>query len=110
MNRLKATRTQVDDRIVEVHWDPVISQWRMMRFRDDKPTGNHKSTVENVISSIVDGVEKEAVRSFLPMRCVNCRLTNVYSFWPVPMQSEMPGKRVLHNLKLQSSIILLRDK
>ncbi|KAF8735139.1 hypothetical protein AX14_002646 [Amanita brunnescens Koide BX004] len=59
--RLKATRQQVDDRIVEVHWDPVISQWRMMRFRDDKPTGNHKSTVESVILSIGDGIEKDVL-------------------------------------------------
>ncbi|RDB22263.1 mRNA-capping enzyme subunit alpha [Hypsizygus marmoreus] len=59
--KLKASREQIDDRIVEVHWDPVVSHWRMMRFRDDKPNGNHKSVVENIIQSIVDGVEKEAL-------------------------------------------------
>ncbi|KAF8969639.1 mRNA capping enzyme, catalytic domain-containing protein [Flammula alnicola] len=58
---LKRSGEQVDDRVVEVHWDPSISRWRMMRFRDDKPHGNHKSVVENIIQSIADGVEKEAL-------------------------------------------------
>ncbi|PPQ75432.1 hypothetical protein CVT26_015354 [Gymnopilus dilepis] len=58
---LKKSGEQVDDRIVEVHWDPAISRWRMMRFRDDKPHGNHRSVVENIIQSIADGVEKEAL-------------------------------------------------
>ncbi|KAF4614655.1 hypothetical protein D9613_002626 [Agrocybe pediades] len=58
---LKKSGEQVDDRIVEVHWDASISRWRMMRFRDDKPHGNHRSVVENIIQSIADGVEKEAL-------------------------------------------------
>ncbi|KAI0062306.1 mRNA capping enzyme [Artomyces pyxidatus] len=58
---LKASGEQIDDRIVEVHWDPVGENWRMMRFRDDKPHGNHRSVVENIIQSIADGVEKEAL-------------------------------------------------
>ncbi|KAF8912102.1 mRNA capping enzyme [Gymnopilus junonius] len=58
---LKKSGEQVDDRIVEVHWDPSLSRWRMMRFRDDKPNGNHRSVVENIIQSIADGVEKEAL-------------------------------------------------
>ena len=58
---LKRSGEQVDDRVVEVHWDPSIARWRMMRFRDDKPHGNHKSVVENILSSIADGVEKDAV-------------------------------------------------
>jgi mRNA guanylyltransferase len=63
--RLKASGEQVDDRIVEVHWDPVGEYWRMMRFRDDKPQGNHRSTVESIVQSIVDGVEKDAVSGLL---------------------------------------------
>ena len=58
---MKSTGEQYDDRIVEVHWDPVASHWRMMRFRDDKPNGNHRSVVENIIQSVSDGVEREAV-------------------------------------------------
>ena len=58
---MKANGEQVDDRIVEVCWDPVGEHWRMMRFRDDKPQGNHRSVVENVIQSIADGVEKDVV-------------------------------------------------
>lgn len=61
LGRLKKSGEQVDDRTVEVHWDPVVSQWRMMRFRDDKPYGNHISVVENILQSIADGVEKETV-------------------------------------------------
>ncbi len=62
--RLKTSGEQLDDRIVEVHWDPGNECWRMMRYRDDKPNGNHKSVVENVIKSIADGVEKDTVRIF----------------------------------------------
>ena len=33
----------------------------MMRLRDDKPHGNHVDVVMNIISSIMDGVEKDDV-------------------------------------------------
>ena len=59
--RMKLSGEQFEDRIVEVHWDPVVEGWKMMRFRDDKPAGNHIKTVEGVIESIRDGVEKEVV-------------------------------------------------
>jgi len=59
--KIKASGEQYDDRIVEVHWDPSAECWRMMRFRDDKPNGNHRTVVENLIQSIRDGVEKEAL-------------------------------------------------
>ena len=58
---MKLSGQQVEDRIVEVHWDPGVEGWKMMRFRDDKPVGNHITTVESVILSIRDGVEKETV-------------------------------------------------
>ncbi|KAL5511613.1 CEG1 [Sanghuangporus vaninii] len=57
--RLKVSGDQVDDRIAEVYWETREKRWRLMRFRDDKPHGNHKSVVDNIIQSIVDGVEKE---------------------------------------------------
>jgi len=58
---MKSSGEQIDDRIVEVYWDPVVSHWRKMRFRDDKPNGNYRTVVENIIQSIADGVEKDAV-------------------------------------------------
>ena len=61
--RIKLSGQHVEDRIVEVHWDPNVEGWKMMRFRDDKPAGNHITTVESVIVSIRDGVEKETVLS-----------------------------------------------
>lgn len=60
---MKASGEQFDDRVVEVHWDPELEGWRMMRFRDDKPNGNHKDVVENILKSIADGIEKDAVSS-----------------------------------------------
>ena len=65
--RLKANGEQVDDRIVEVHWDSVSEHWRMMRFRDDKPHGNHRTIVEDIVQSIIDGVEKDTVSGLLPV-------------------------------------------
>lgn len=58
---MKLSGEQIDDRIVEVHWDPELGRWRMLRFRDDKPHGNFKTVVENIIQSIADGVEKPMV-------------------------------------------------
>lgn len=65
LHRMKSSGEQIDDRIVEVHWDPATSQWRQMRFRDDKPHGNYRTVVENIIQSIADGVEKDAVSHWM---------------------------------------------
>lgn len=61
---MKISGEQYDDRIVEVHWDAYVKGWRMMRFRNDKPNGNHKNVVENIITSIADGVEKQTVSEY----------------------------------------------
>jgi mRNA guanylyltransferase len=58
---MKASGEQIDDRIIEVHWDTAESHWRMMRFRDDKPNGNYRTVAENIIQSIAEGIEKDAV-------------------------------------------------
>ncbi|KAF7363583.1 mRNA-capping enzyme subunit alpha [Mycena sanguinolenta] len=56
---MKSSGEQCDDRIVEVRWEPEHNRWRRMRFRDDKPHGNHKNIVDKIIISIADGVEKD---------------------------------------------------
>ncbi|KAK7467331.1 Dcp1p-Dcp2p decapping enzyme complex alpha subunit [Stygiomarasmius scandens] len=61
--QMKRSGQQYDDRIVEVHWDPSVMHWRMMRFRDDKPNGNHINVVENIIQSIAEGVDKDLLLS-----------------------------------------------
>lgn len=59
---MKASGEQIDDRVVEVCWDQHRDGWRMMRFRDDKPEGNHRSIVDKIVQSILDGVEHDEVR------------------------------------------------
>lgn len=55
---LKALGEPLNDRIVECYKDSQ-KRWRYMRFRDDKTTANHTSTVDSVIESINDRVTKE---------------------------------------------------
>ncbi|KAJ7030059.1 mRNA capping enzyme [Mycena alexandri] len=52
--RFKASDEQYDDHIVEVRWDALESHWKWMRFRPDKPNGNHR-----IVGSMADGVEKD---------------------------------------------------
>ncbi|EIM90002.1 mRNA capping enzyme [Stereum hirsutum FP-91666 SS1] len=81
----KASREQLDDRIVEVHWDNVKEHWRFMRFRDDKLHGNHRKVVEGIIQSIADGVEKDDLLA---------RSTAIKNAWKArhgqPSQSSQP--------------------
>jgi len=60
--RIKQSKEQYDDRVVEVAWSFEEKNWKILRFRDDKKDGNHRSVVNSVIESIVDGVEKHMVR------------------------------------------------
>jgi mRNA guanylyltransferase len=76
---MKRTGEQYDDRVIEVHWDPQLGGWRYMRFRDDKPNANHKDVVENIIQSIIDGVEKPAV-SILGICVSSCYSQTSYSY------------------------------
>ncbi|KAK4053485.1 Dcp1p-Dcp2p decapping enzyme complex alpha subunit [Microbotryomycetes sp. JL201] len=62
----KDSREQYDDRIVEVVWDAQRQTWKMLRFRDDKPEGNYKTTVQNIIRSIQHGVESEELIAVAP--------------------------------------------
>lgn len=72
---MKISGEQIDDRVVEVHWDPELDRWRMMRFRDDKPHGNFRTVVENIIQSIADGVEKPMVSHvFVHLALLTCSL------------------------------------
>lgn len=52
---LKRLGQPLDNRIVECYMDEN-KQWKYMRFRDDKTTGNHQTTVDSVIESIRDRV------------------------------------------------------
>jgi mRNA guanylyltransferase len=97
--RMKLSGKQIDDRIVEVHWDADNSRWRMMRFRDDKPAGNHKSVVENIISSIADGVEKEGVRF---LHYIFGALLNIYLYF-FKKQLLARSNAIRHAWKLRQS-------
>ena len=75
-----------------MRWDAAMEGWRMMRFRDDKPAGNHVSTVEKVIHSIRDGVEKEAVSTTPRSWNDRCLTTLKPSYSQNAGPSERPGK------------------
>lgn len=50
-----------------------------MRFRDDKPQGNHRKVVEGIIQSIADGVEKDDVSIPMAWPLSRCFDANVVS-------------------------------
>ncbi|KAJ2609595.1 Dcp1p-Dcp2p decapping enzyme complex alpha subunit [Coemansia sp. RSA 1365] len=59
----------LDGRIAEVVYDPKYSppaMWRFMRFRDDKPHGNHISVVDRIIESIKDNLELDELNQYMP--------------------------------------------
>lgn len=61
---MKKSGEQYDERIVEVTWDSNKQSWRFMRFRDDKHDGNHHTVIQNIVESILDGVEVEEVSQY----------------------------------------------
>lgn len=70
---MKRLEQQLDGRIVECYKDEY-DRWHYKaeadgkpRFRDDKSTANHISTVEKVLESIRDGVTKEDLLAAAPM-------------------------------------------
>lgn len=63
--KLKSLNEPLDDRVVEAYKDDK-NRWRYHRFRDDKETANHISTVDKVIESIQDSVSKEELLRACP--------------------------------------------
>jgi mRNA guanylyltransferase len=70
---MKSLHQQLDGRIIECYKD-TQGRWRFKaeadgtpRFRDDKKTANHISTVRKVLESIEDGVTQEELMGAAPM-------------------------------------------
>ncbi|KAJ2879673.1 hypothetical protein H4R27_005169 [Coemansia aciculifera] len=63
---------ELEGRIGETVYDPEYAppaQWRFMRFRDDKPHGNHISIVHKIIESMGDNMElPELIESMAAVR------------------------------------------
>lgn len=59
--RMKRSKVQYDDRVIEARWDLKRGAWRLMRLRDDKPDGNHRDVVEKVVQTILDPVRESDV-------------------------------------------------
>lgn len=62
---LKNLNEPLQHRIMECNQDDD-HHWRFMRFRDDKDNANHISTVEKVIESIQDRVDKQELIDAVP--------------------------------------------
>ncbi len=66
----------------------------MMRFRDDKPQGNHRKIVEDIVQSIADGVEKDTVSALLAS-AVN--VATLIAMIPSAARSFCSDKKCLEN-------------
>jgi mRNA capping enzyme, C-terminal domain len=67
--RWKRSGEQIDDRVIEVVWNPSLQTWCFLRFRDDKHEGNFHTVVRSILDSIRDGVEQEAVSVLFSTDC-----------------------------------------
>lgn len=65
--RMKDSKLQYDDAIVEVTWSFARQTFQIMRIRDDKHHGNHKTVVTKILDSIRDGVEEDEVCPLTPV-------------------------------------------
>lgn len=83
----------------------------MMRFRDDKPAGNHIKTVECVIESIRDGVEKDVVSTTLRSQGDRhfSKLPLSPSYWKNARSYGLLGKRDTANRPNRQLLISPRD-
>nr|CAG8434650.1 1417_t:CDS:10 [Entrophospora candida] len=50
---------KLDERLVEVVCNPSSLSWQFLRFRDDKLYPNPSTTVDKIVQSIKDGIDKE---------------------------------------------------
>ena len=71
--RWKLSGQQLDDRIVECAWHSSPEQgeapatWHIKRLRDDKTSGNHKSTVLRILQSMQDAVSENELLDMVPL-------------------------------------------
>lgn len=66
---MKESKLQYDDAIVEVMWDLARQTFNILRIRSDKPHGNHKTVVADIVDYIRDGVE---VNEVIPTSFPDC--------------------------------------
>ncbi|CAN6660986.1 mRNA-capping enzyme subunit alpha [Trichomonascus vanleenenianus] len=100
--KLKALREPLNRRIVESYQDDH-QRWRYMRFRDDKPNGNHTSTVEKVIESIRDAVtldellqEAPRIREAWDRRRMDRKRSAAQAAQATPVDTLPDAKRAKH--------------
>ena len=61
MPSMATGQSDIQGRIVEVTWDSTRKQWTLVRIRDDKRFPNHRDVVREIMKSMKDGVELDAV-------------------------------------------------
>ncbi|CAG8683114.1 4135_t:CDS:2, partial [Cetraspora pellucida] len=67
--RWQRNEEPLENRIVEVTCETLkdnTTRWRFLRFRDDKPHGNHYTVVEKIQESIMDGISMQQLIEHIP--------------------------------------------